>query len=124
MHPTIEEQLRAIRRLVEDGNDDALANASRQLRRLEGNVGRREAFLRADNDATAALLAALGVSTGAVTAADAHDRNTGLRALLADLARNGPPDVVAPIAAHLRQRVRTDPTLNRPTLHPPGSPSA
>ncbi len=115
MHPTVKEQLRAIRRLVEDGSPDALVNAARQLRRLEGNVTRRGPFLGGDSTNTADLLESLGVDPmPAFEVDDPHERNKALRALLADVARTGPPEVVAPIAAHLRRRITTDPTLNRP----------
>jgi hypothetical protein len=142
MHPTVEEQLRAIRRLVDDvaahGSLDAdgvrrLALVSSQLRRLEANCAARLPFLLADNADAAATLASLGgvlpevagaaarISAGDAEPgeAEAHDRNTALRGLLARAVHELSDDDASAaartrIAAHLRRRLAADPTLNRP----------
>lgn len=66
MHPTVDEQLRGVRRLLElaaadpglrAGSASLLADAGRQLRRLEGTWAEVLPFLVADNRATAAVLA-------------------------------------------------------------------
>ena len=142
MHPTVEEQLRALRGVVdhvaaEQGlstvGAQALANVALQLRRLEHSYSARLAFLLQDNLASAALLEQLegtwvelaqtvmgnGGASMAPSEDQAHQTNKALRGLLAravhELAADDAGDAArARIAAHLRRRVALDPSLNRP----------
>ena len=111
MHPTPEEQLRAIeRRLAEvveaepslsASSRQALDDARRLLRRLEGSLAKRLPFLQADNELAARLLADLapllpdlsaeiesvtatgdGANHRPVDEPAAHERNKHLQGLL------------------------------------------
>lgn len=146
MHPTVDEQLRAVRRLLDAVAGDpglagpsaqALADASRQLRRLEGSWAARLPFLTDDNRATVELLGEVAPLVAdrpgwgeelaaAVAAAEvptvaepvAHDRNLALRRLLARAVHELPDSEAgdaarARIAAHLRRRLDADPALHR-----------
>jgi hypothetical protein len=145
MLPTVEQQLRAIRRLVdaaarqpglgEDGTA-ALALASSQLRRLEASLPARLPFLVEDNRRSAHLLAELAGVVPALAAeaaaldggatpeptdeAAVHGRNLALRGLLARAVHDlGDGEAAeegrARLARHLRDRLAADPSLNRPT---------
>ena len=148
MHPTVEEQLRGIARLLaivalddalSPASAEALADATRMLRRMQATWRRVPAFLAHDNQATAAVLgeiapllpAEMAASVAAAVAAHpgesplgdldvvaVDERNQVLRALLAQAIAALPRDDAgtrarAAIAAHLRQRVERDPTLGR-----------
>jgi len=143
MRPTVAEQLRAVRRLIDEAQADpgladasrqALALASGQLRRLEGSCEQRLPFLVQDNVECAALLDELAVLVPALrppaapapgpeyvaSERDAEARNTELRALLARAVAelpDGPAgdDGRVRIAARLRRRIGLDPALNRPS---------
>ena len=142
MHPTVKEQLRALRGVVEHVAGEAglstagvqmLANVALQLRRLEHSYGARLEFLLQDNLASAALLEQLegtwaelsqtvmgdGGASTAPSEDQAHQTNKALRGLLARAVReladdDGGDAARARIAAHLRRRVALDPSLNRP----------
>ncbi len=142
MHPTVEEQLRALRGVVEHVAGEAglstagvqmLSNVTLQLRRLEHSYGARLEFLLQDNLASAALLEQLegtwaelsqtvmgeGGASTAPSEDQAHQTNKALRGLLARAVReladdDGGDAARARIAAHLRRRVALDPSLNRP----------
>ena len=122
MHPTVDEQLRGIRRLLQivvadeplsPSSTEVLADATRMLRRLEASWGHVLAFLVADNQAMVGLLsdvapllgADLGTDIAATLAAHraapgqrdldvgvAHERNMALRALLARAVTTLPDD--------------------------------
>ena len=153
MHPTVEEQLAAIRRLVEaaaadpsmaEGPSALLIDASRQLRRLAGSWAGRFGFLQRDNREAVALLASLRDQLGTwVAEADrledavrsatsenqAHDVNKSLRALLARAARELPDTEAGnagrrALSAYLRDRVAADPALNRNPMQPAPSTTA
>lgn len=146
MHPTVDEQLRGIGRLLEQvaaggglapASADALDEARRRLRRLEGSWAQLLPFLTADNRATAELLAELaplvaGALAHEVAAAAAHEaeraptpaatldvaavaaRNDELRALLATVIAalpGGDAGRAARLAvvAHARRRLDADP---------------
>ncbi len=145
MHPTVDEQLRGIGRLLEQvaagsglapASADALDEARRRLRRLEGSWAQVLPFLTADNRATAELLAELApLVAGALAhevAAAAHEadraptpaaaldvaavaaRNDELRALLATVIAalpGGDAGRAARLAvvAHARRRLDADP---------------
>ena len=147
MHPTVDEQLRGVRRLLQivaadDGLSpaatEALADASRILRRLQSSWAQVPAFLASDNRATAAVLTEIAPLLPAELAADAvamasgcaephladldlaavHERNKALRALLAQAVTALPHDDAGArarrvIAAHLCQRLARDPSLGR-----------
>ncbi len=142
MHPTVEEQLRALRGVVDSvaaeaglstAGVQALTNVALQLRRLEYSYSVRLPFLLQDNLANAALLEELGGTWAelaqtvmgnagpsmALSEDKAHQANKALRGLLAravhELADDDGGDAArARIAAHLRRRVTLDPSLNRP----------
>ena len=129
MHPTVEEQLRAVwwqlETVTQDptlsaDSRDLLTEAGRLLRRLEGSASARVPFLLADNQATAALLQQLGVPLAdeRSSASDAHERNKALREVLATAIRTLPATTegeaaMTRIAAHLRRRIFADPSLHR-----------
>ena len=147
MHPTPEEQLRVIeRRLAEvveaelslsASSRQALDDARRLLRRLEGSLAKRMPFLQADNQLAARLLQDLApllpdlsveidsviapsdsVNQGPVDEPAAHERNKQLQGLLGraiHLLPEGPEGDAgrARVAAHLRSRLAADPVLNR-----------
>lgn len=143
MHPTGPEQLQAVQRqLAELAADDGLrpeqravlVDAARVLDRLAAAWPARLAFLLADNEATARLLAELGAAVppdppplapppfdrghGAGPEEAAHARNKALRAALAELVAGLPPppeadDVRRRVARHLRMRLAADPSLQR-----------
>ena len=147
MHPTVEEQLTAIRRLVDEVAADptvgevsarTLADVSRQLRRLTHSLGGRLEFLRRDNVDAATMVASLAdrlgpwaaevesleyQGTAAVSEHQAHEVNKALRELLARAARELPDDDAgragrAALSAYLRERVAADPALNRNPTRP------
>jgi hypothetical protein len=136
MHPTGEEQLRAVCRRLElvaadpglaPESVEALDDAVRQLRRLEGAWPARLPFLLADNEATAALLRDLGADLPAGLSAverfgegeeRAHEMNKAVRECLAQAVRGLPSTTDGDaartrIALHLRRRIAADPALNR-----------
>ena len=117
MHPTTEEQLAAVRRLLDDVAADAglsersratLQEAASRLRRVERGAAARLPFLVADNEACRSLLAelddltpdiaaaaVLAVEAGVARGADhhepsAHQLNKELRGLLARAVRELP----------------------------------
>jgi hypothetical protein len=137
MHPTVDEQLRGIDRLLravaaDDGLSpdaaEALADASRMVRRLELSWPQTLNFLERDNRATEAVLAdvapllppefAAASSRLGADSTTAHERNQALRGLLADAivalpdGDNGARARTA-IAAHLRERIDRNPALGR-----------
>ena len=141
MHPTVEEQLAAVRRLLDEVAADPgigapssanLELAARTLRRIERSAWSRLAFLRDDNTSSVRLLAELtDVAPELAAEADAvapslsddeptaHAVNKTLRALLARAVRELPDDEPsmqwrARLAEHLSMRTRSDPALNRP----------
>jgi hypothetical protein len=141
MHPTTEEQLTAVRRLLDEVAADpgvseasrrALTEAGRRLRRIERSGAARLPFLVRDNRECLALLGQLeplapGLA-GPLPVIDdadehheprAHELNKRLRGLLATAARRLPDKPGADawrarLAAHLLRRIATDPALNRP----------
>lgn len=149
MHPTPDEQLRAIRRLVDGAAADPaiapeseamLTDASRLLRRLERSWARRLPFLVRDNELSGGLLAELAPQLSADLAAEievvttslpvndeaaAHEMNKRLQGLLGQAGHLLPDDADgdagrARIADHLRARLAADPALNRtPADRPP-----
>jgi hypothetical protein len=139
MHPTGPEQLRGVRRQLAsvladpslgEANRAVVADAARILERLETSWPARRRFLIADNDATEALLEALGAAVPADrrdadrSEADAHERNLALRAALDATVAALPPspegdDARRRVATHLRRRLAADPSLNRrPEAYP------
>ena len=147
MHPTVEEQLAAIQRLIDAVAGDPmlsessallLSDASRQLRRLAGSWAGRFEFLQRDNRDAAALLSSLGDQLGswvdeanrlgelagsATLESQAHDVNKSLRALLSRAARDLPDDEAgraarATLSGYLRGRIAADPALNRNPTRP------
>lgn len=140
MHPTIDEQLEGIARLIDrvagrhpdDPSVDRLRTAAGTLRRIAGSWEAMPNFLSWDNESMVTLLETLGaqVPDGVATRARAltpsetdpptvrtvHDRNKALRGLLAEVVQALPPDAAAPraaIAAHLRERIARDPSSGR-----------
>lgn len=141
MHPTPEEQLGAILRLVDSAATDAaladetkamLADADRLIRRLERSWSGRLPFLTQDNERAASLLIDLGPllpslqndieeAVGGVEQPDeptAHTANKRFQELLARAVHLLPDDQSgddgrARIVAHLRSRLAADPALNR-----------
>lgn len=140
MHPTIDEQLERIARLIErcaerhpgDPSIDRLRTAAGTLRRIAASWEAMPGFLRWDNRATQTLLEGLArhlpeaaaASTRALAAAEidptavraAHDHNKALRASLAKAVQALPadaPEARAVIAAHLRERIARDPSSGR-----------
>lgn len=142
MHPTTEEHLAAVRRLLDEVAADpgvsgssrlALDEAAKRLRRVERSGAARLPFLVGDNRASVELLAGLGDMAPDVVAAipdidgagqhrepDVHELNKQLRALMARAVRELPDDGEgdawrARVALHLRARIAIDPSINRPT---------
>jgi hypothetical protein len=137
VHPTVDEQLRGVGRLLQivaadadlsPESTEALAEASRILRRLEASWPHMAPFLESDNRATAAILGHLAPLLPARLAAaasrpdadttPAHERNNVLRALLAEAIVALPSGQAgtrarADIAAHLRERIDRNPALGR-----------
>ena len=134
MHPTIDEQLDGIARLVEqaagridDGpTAERLRTAAGTLRRIAGGWSAVLPYLTWDNAATLALLESLGdrrpgsggggrpldpLDAGAV-----HARNLELRALLAEAVRGLPPAEVGggPASRGPSRRGRARPGAHRP----------
>jgi hypothetical protein len=136
VHPTVDEQFRVIGRLLRGVAADAglspdaaeaLADATRMLRRLEDSWAHMLPFLESDNLATEAVLAEVAPLLPAELAAassrlgadgTADERNQALRGLLAD-AIVALPDgddgarARTAIAAHLRRRIDRNPALGR-----------
>lgn len=151
MHPTPEEQLQAVLRLVNHAATDpgmtpetksTLADASRLIRRLDHSLATRLPFLVTDNELAAELLTdlaahlptmaeAIKTATSELSTFDepkAHEANKRLRELLAQavhlLGDNSTGnDGRARIAEHLRTRVAADPALNRSPAERRGSAS-
>lgn len=140
MHPTIDEQLEGIARLIErtaerypgDPAFDRLRTATGTLRRIAASWDKMLPFFIWDNDEMSTLLANLEpdlpptLSTRARALARAkieptalrhvHDQNKALRALLAEAVHALPPDASAPrgeIAGHFRERIARDPSSGR-----------
>jgi hypothetical protein len=137
VRPTVEEQLRGVGRLLQvvaadadlsPESTEALAEASRMLRRLEVSWPHMVPFLDSDNRATAAVLeqvapllpAELAAAASRPDAAisPAHERNQVLRALLAQAIVALPggeagAQARTAIGAHLRERVDRNPALGR-----------
>ena len=140
MHPTIDEQLEGIARLIDrtasrhpdDPSIDRLRTAAGTLRRIAGSWGEILPYLTWDNQAMTALLEEIANDQPGSAAADAdrrlaqtvdptrvgemHDRNKELRGLLAEAVRQLPADPApmrAKIAAHLRERIARDPSSGR-----------
>lgn len=129
MHPTVAEQIQGVLRWLDavatdpglsPASTERLADATRVLRRLETSGPARMPFLLADNAATEALLAELGVAVTPAPAPgsedESHARNVALRALLTTAIGELPStdaETRRRIAAHLRDRVAVDPSLNR-----------
>jgi len=140
LHPTIDEQLEGIARLIErtadrhaaDPSADRLRAAAGTLRRIAGSWAEVLPYLSGDNDAMVALLDRLSAELpdGAAARARAlcaekidplatravHDRNKALRGLLAEVVKTLPAEASAPRAAigeHLRQRIARDPSSGR-----------
>jgi hypothetical protein len=141
MYPTSEEHLAAVRRLLDEVTGDpglsdasrrALEEAARRLRRVERSGAARLPFLVRDTRAGVALLAALPVTAKDIVAAvpeideaaehhepTAHELNMHVRELLSRAVRELPDDEEgeawrARLAVHLRERIATDPSTNRP----------
>jgi len=136
MHPTVDEQLRGIGRLLHAVAADAglspdaaeaLADASRMVRRLEASWPHLLFFLDSDNHATEAVLADVAPllppgfadeSSRLDAGGTAYERNQALRELLAD-AIVALPDgddgarARTAIAVHLRRRIDRNPALGR-----------
>ena len=144
MHPTSEEQLAAVRRLLDDvAADDGLTErsratleeAARRLRRIERGAAARLPFLVADNKASRALLDELDDLAPELAAAvppvdqeaehhepAAHRLNKELRGLLARAVHELPETERGEgwrrrLADHLRRRIAADPSINRPQPH-------
>jgi hypothetical protein len=136
VHPTVDAQLRGVGRLLQvvaanadlsPESTEALAEATRMLRRLEASWPRLLPFLDWDNRATAAVLEQVAPLLPAGSAAASrpdpaitlpHERNQALRGLLADAIVALPEGDAgagarAAIAAHLRERVDRNPALGR-----------
>ncbi len=140
MHPTIDEQLEGIARLIErtlarhpdDPSVDRLRTAAGTLRRIAGSWAEMLPYFTWDNAATLSLLQSLsdvlpeeivrGVRAASenpgtpLAALAAHDRNKELRRLLAEAIQALPPeraDARTQIAAHLRERIARDPFTGR-----------
>lgn len=141
MHPTPDEQLRAVLRLVDGASADpglaeetkaALVDAGRLIRRLERSWSARLPFLTVDNELAAELLADLApllpslqneieAAVGAPEPRDeptAHAANKRFQDLLGRAVHLLPDDPSgddgrARIVAHLRSRLAADPALNR-----------
>lgn len=141
MHPTPEEQLQAILRLIDLAAGDpemaaetksTLADASRLVRRLERSLAIRLPFLADDNELAAELLTALAaqlptLAEGIATATSdlpiasetkAHQTNKRLQELLGQAIHLLPDNAAgndgrARISDHLRTRIAADPALNR-----------
>ncbi len=141
MHPTPEEQLRAIGRLVDGAaavaedvaaSQAMLSEAGRLVRRLERSWSARLPFLIRDNELAAALLVEMSPSldslraeidaiVGSLPRTDeptAHSTNKALQDLLARAVHDLPDDPTGDrardqIVAHLRSRLAADPSINR-----------
>lgn len=143
MHPTPEEQLDAILRLVEGAASDSaiaedsnamLTDASRLIRRLQRSWSGRLPFLSHDNALAAELLTHLApmlpslqheiddvVRSVEQSRADepaTHETNKRFQGLLARAVHQLPGDNAgdegrARIVTHLRNRLAADPALNR-----------
>lgn len=140
MHPTIDEQLAGIARLIEraaerDPEDPALQRlqtAAGTLRRIAGSWAEILPFLTWDNDAMKRLLedhrAALSKAQQvqlAALAADAidplcarsaHERNKALRGLLAELIQDLPSEASQlreAVGTHLKERIAREPSAGR-----------
>jgi hypothetical protein len=152
MYPTPEEQLAAAwRQITEAAADPALAsdtverldNAARLLRRLERSLSRRLPFLleasararlllnelRSDLPALAADIDVLSSRASARSGPAAHATNLAWQRLLARAVSELPVDDagergISLIAAHLRTRSASDPSLHRHPTALPESPSA
>ncbi len=110
MYPTVEQQLRAIRRLIDEvaaeagtggispDSAGALAAASRQMERLESSVAARLGFLVADTEITATLL---GELAPLLPQALATSIGTEL-----ERARTRPPPMAESVAAEANRAVR------------------
>jgi hypothetical protein len=147
MHPTVDEQLRGVRRLLDavasderlsPGSAEALHDARLIVRRLESSWSAVLPFLDWDNRATETLLADLArllpgvpppvARTGPELEFEvAHRRNVDLRARLAEAVRVldsaglDPDSAVrarALVVSHLRERLRRDPANRRPAPAP------
>lgn len=144
MHPTPEEQLTAILRLVERASGDpeltadsqaSLAEAARLIRRLERGWAKRLPFLTEDNRLAAELLADLvplvpqlgadiEAATDSLPLSDepaAHEANKRFQDLLGQAVHLLPADQAgdggrARIVTHLRSRLAADPAVNRSTV--------
>lgn len=141
MHPTPEEQLNAILRLIEDAASDSrmaeepkalLADAGRLIRRLERSWSSRLPFLTRDNELAIELLSEIGpllpvlqkkidALAGTATQPDepsSHAVNKQCQELLSEAVHLLPDDSAgdngrARIVAYLRSRLAADPALNR-----------
>jgi len=140
LHPTIDEQLEGIARLIDrtmerhpdDPSVDRLRDAAGTLRRVANSWAAMLPFLSWDNAAMRALLEKLDAKPPRAVAARArasaaaerdpldvraaHDENKLLRGLLAEVVQALPPGAAAPraeIAAHLRERIARDPFSGR-----------
>ena len=140
MHPTIDEQLEGIARLIDrtlerhadDPSGDRLRTAAGTLRRIAVSWAEMLPFFTWDNAATSELLerladqvpeeiasrirAAPESAIDPLSARAAHDRNKELRGLLAEVIQALPPQSTAAraeIAAHLRERIARDPFAGR-----------
>jgi hypothetical protein len=141
MHPTNEEHLAAVRRLLDevaadpglsDSSRRAIEEAAKRLRRIERSGAARLPFLVGDNRASRELMNGLADLAPDLAAAvppfdemaehhepTAHELNKRLRVLLARAVHQLPDDTEgdawrARLATHLRNRIDTDPAINRP----------
>ena len=140
MHPTIDEQLEGIARLIDrtlerhagDPSGDRLRTAAGTLRRIAGSWAEMLPFFAWDNAATLELLESVAdqlpeeiasrvravpeSEVDPLSARAAHDRNKELRGLLAEAIASLPPqsaEARSEIAAHLRERIARDPFAGR-----------
>ena len=141
MHPTPEEQLQAVLRLIDavatdpgiaPESQEILADAGRLIRRLRRSWARRLPFIVRDNELAAELLAgfsprlpeladeiqAAAASLPVDDEPSAHEVNKQLQDLLGRAVHLLPDDAEGDaarvrIADHLRARLAADPALNR-----------
>jgi hypothetical protein len=140
MHPTIDEQLEGIARLIErsvettgDGPEsERLRTAAGTLRRVSKSWALMLPYLTWDNEATASLIENLHIDISKdlldqVHTIDStpmdpldfvavHDRNNALRGVLAHAIQSLPASAGtarAAIASHVRERIARDPSSGR-----------
>jgi hypothetical protein len=140
MHPTIDEQLEGIARLIDrsvettgDGPEcERLRTAAGTLRRISKSWTLMLPYLTWDNEATVRLLESLEIDlsqdlldqvrTIGSTPMDpldfvaVHDRNNALRGVLSDAIQSLPASADtarAAITSHIRERIARDPSSGR-----------